>query len=38
MTITAPSNPNVAVPGYYMLFVFDKTGVPSVAKIVRVLS
>jgi Domain of unknown function (DUF1929) len=39
LTITLPTiNPNVAVPGYYMLFVFDQAGVPSVAKIIRVLS
>jgi Galactose oxidase-like, Early set domain len=39
LTITLPSiDPNVVVPGYYMLFVFNQAGVPSVAKIVRVLS
>jgi hypothetical protein len=39
LTITLPTiNPNVVVPGNYMLFVFDQAGVPSVAKIIRVLS
>src|SRR6185369_13899092 len=31
----APANPNLAPPGYYMLFIVDSTGVPSVAKIVH---
>ncbi len=34
--IVAPSDPRVAPPGYYMLFVLDRRGVPSVARIVRV--
>jgi hypothetical protein len=39
LTITLPTiNPNVAVPGYYMLFVFDQAGVPSVAKMIHVVS
>ncbi len=29
--LTAPSNPNLAPPGQYMLFVTDNTGVPSTA-------
>jgi hypothetical protein len=36
LTITLPGNRNVALPGYYMLFVL-RNGVPSVAKIVRVV-
>ena len=32
----APPNANVAPPGYYMLFLLDDRGVPSVAKFVRV--
>ena len=36
LTINAPGNPYVTVPGYYMLFVFNTNGVPSVAKILRV--
>jgi hypothetical protein len=39
LTITLPTtDPNVVLPGYYMLFVFDQAGVPSVATIVLVLS
>ena len=34
LSISAPSNANVAPPGYYMLFIL-KSGVPSVAAIVR---
>ena len=36
LTITLPSNGNLAPPGHYMLFVVDANGVPSVAKIVRI--
>jgi hypothetical protein len=36
LTVTAPTNRNFALPGYYMLFVFNQAGVPSVAAIVRV--
>jgi len=32
-----PDNPNLVPPGYYMLFLVDRRGVPSVAKWVRVL-
>jgi Galactose oxidase-like, Early set domain/Glyoxal oxidase N-terminus len=36
LTITLPTiDPNVVVPGYYMLFVFNQAGVPSVARIVK---
>jgi hypothetical protein len=35
LTITAPANGNLAPPGYYMLFILDGKGVPSVAKIIR---
>ncbi|TME31075.1 MAG: DUF1929 domain-containing protein [Chloroflexi bacterium] len=38
LTITAPANGNVAPPGYYMLFLVDTNGVPSVAPIVRISS
>ena len=31
----APANSNIAPPGYYMLFITDSEGVPSVAKIVK---
>lgn len=33
---TAPANANVAPPGYYMLFVIDAAGVPSLAELVQV--
>jgi len=32
----APANGNIAPPGYYMLFVVDSAGVPSVARFVRI--
>ena len=35
ITATAPTDPNVAPPGYYMLFVINSSGVPSVAKMVQ---
>jgi hypothetical protein len=35
LTVTAPDNGSLAPPGYYMLFLVDVNGVPSVAKIVR---
>lgn len=34
--VQAPDTAGVAPPGYYLLFVIDNRGVPSVAKIVRV--
>ncbi|MEJ3750192.1 galactose oxidase early set domain-containing protein [Actinomycetes bacterium KLBMP 9797] len=34
--LNVTSNPNIAPPGWYMLFVHDANGVPSVAKWVRV--
>jgi hypothetical protein len=33
--LTIPSNPGIALPGAYMLFALDSTGVPSVAKFLR---
>ena len=36
VTVSAPINPNVAPPGYYMIHVLDATDVPSVAKIIRI--
>jgi hypothetical protein len=33
----SPANANLAPPGYYMLFVVDSAGVPSVARIIQVL-
>ena len=34
--ITMPASPALTPPGYYMLFVMDAAGIPSVAKFVRV--
>ena len=31
LSVTAPPNGNLAPPGYYMLFILNSTGVPSVA-------
>jgi len=36
LTVTGPPGPNVAPPGYYMLFLLDTKGVPSVASFVQV--
>jgi hypothetical protein len=35
LTVTSPPNSNVAPPGFYMLFIVDTVGVPSVAEFVR---
>jgi hypothetical protein len=35
--LTAPPSANVALPGYYMLFLLDSKGVPSVASWVRLV-
>ena len=37
LTVTAPPNSNIAPPGYYMLFILNSSGVPSVAKMVQLL-
>jgi hypothetical protein len=36
LSATVPANVNVAPPGFYMLFIVDAAGVPSVAKMVQV--
>jgi hypothetical protein len=36
LNITAPANANLAPPGYYMLFLLNGNGVPSVAKIIQI--
>jgi hypothetical protein len=36
LTVTSPPNGNVAPPGYYMLFLLNQAGVPSVASFVQV--
>ena len=35
LRVTSPPNSNVAPPGYYMLFVLDTKGVPSIARFVH---
>jgi galactose oxidase-like protein/fibronectin type III domain protein len=35
LNVVAPSNANLAPPGYYMLFILNGTGVPSVADILQ---
>jgi hypothetical protein len=36
LTVTGPPNGGVAPPGYYMLFIVDAAGVPSIAQMVQV--
>jgi Domain of unknown function (DUF1929)/Glyoxal oxidase N-terminus/Galactose oxidase, central domain len=36
LNITAPANGNLAPPGYYMLFLVNSNGIPSVAKIIQI--
>jgi hypothetical protein len=36
LQVHAPANANLAPPGYYMLFIVDTKGVPSVARFVRI--
>ena len=35
LTVTAPPHGNIAPPGYYMLFILNSAGVPSLARFVR---
>jgi hypothetical protein len=35
VNVTTPASPNQAPPGYYMLFILNGNGVPSIAKFVR---
>jgi len=35
--VTVPASPNLAPPGHYLLFILNRNGVPSVAKIVQLL-
>ena len=35
LSVTAPASRNLAPPGYYMLFLVNGNGVPSVARIIR---
>ncbi len=36
ITVTAPARAALAPPGYYLLFIIDNRGVPSVARMVRI--
>ena len=36
LDISAPNSPNIASPGYYMLFILNGDGVPSVAKFIKI--
>ena len=36
LTVHSPSSANLAPPGYYMLFIVNSNGVPSVASIVKI--
>jgi hypothetical protein len=36
VTLTAPATANICPPGHYLLFLLNKAGVPSVAKIIKV--
>jgi len=38
LNVTMPANANIAPPGYYMLFILNGSGVPSVANILQVSS
>ncbi len=35
LNVTSPPNSNIAPPGYYMLFVLNSSGVPSIAQFVQ---
>jgi len=36
VNVTFPANGNISPPGYYMLFLLNSAGVPSVAKIIKI--
>ncbi len=38
LTVTSPPNSNIAPPGYYMLFLLNSSGVPSVASFIQLNS
>ena len=38
LTVTAPANGNIAPPGFYMLFLVNNAGVPSVAPFVQIVA
>jgi hypothetical protein len=37
LQLEAPAQPTLATPGFYLVFVFDANGVPSVARMVRLI-
>lgn len=36
VTVKTPETPNIAPPGFYLLFIWNALGVPSVAKIIQI--
>ncbi len=38
LTATVPASPNLAPPGFYLLFILNSSGVPSIAKMIQVLA
>ncbi len=36
LNVSAPADPKLAPPGFYMLFILNGSGVPSVARVVRI--
>ena len=36
ITVSAPINSNIAPPGYYMIHILNGSGVPSVARIIKI--
>ncbi|HEX9236380.1 MAG TPA: galactose oxidase early set domain-containing protein, partial [Actinomycetota bacterium] len=36
LVASAPASANIAPPGYYMLFIVNSAGVPSVARFVHI--
>ena len=38
LSVTAPSSGNLSPPGHYMLFILNRDGVPSVARIMQIVS
>ena len=35
LNVTAPVNPNLCPPGHYLLFILNRSGVPSIARVVQ---
>src|SRR5206468_8912855 len=36
LTATIPASPNLAPPGFYLLFILNSTGVPSIGKMIQI--